>query len=415
MKRILIIIAVIIVLLGVGGGVYFFFFSQKTGLAVTPSTNNFPNSTDDTSTQVTPSNTQELGVPVSGAGTEVAPRLIRISDRPVAVGANALFVPGVVATSSRATTTGTTAYLVDPDVRISYIERESGNVYTFTAHGRTLTRTSNKTLPGIQDAQWQPDGSRAFVRFLEKTGTDEHVSTFALPSTGEGGYLLENNLEQAFVTGSSTLITLFTSANGSSATISNTLGTNIRTLFTSPLGALRLSSGGGLTVATTKAGAKRDGYAFVVDTKSGAFTRILGPLSGLTTSVSPSGRYVLYSFLDRGVLSLAVFDMTARSATRLPLATLPEKCAWSSDGNSLFCGVPTSLGGQYPDDWYQGSTLSSDRLWRIDMANRVATQLIDPKTVANVDIDVIAPAVDATSDVLIFTNKRDKTFWMYDL
>ena len=58
---------------------------------------------------------------------------------------------------------------------------------------------------------------------------------------------------------------------------------------------------------------------------------------------------------------------------------------------------------------------SSDRLWRIDVADRVATQLIDPKTAGNVDIDAVALSVDATTDVLVFTNKTDKTLWLYDL
>jgi pyruvate/2-oxoglutarate/acetoin dehydrogenase E1 component len=49
------------------------------------------------------------------------------------------------------------------------------------------------------------------------------------------------------------------------------------------------------------------------------------------------------------------------------------------------------------------------------MVSRVATQLIDPETVANVTIDAVALTVDKTNDVLIFTNKNDKTLWMYDL
>lgn len=416
MKKILIYVAAIIVLIGIGIAIYFFFFSKTSGVAISNPTT-FPSSGNDAGTNKNTIKSQELGVPVAGAGTEVAPRLIRISDVPVAVGAASVYVPGVIATSSPQSTTtpATTAYATDPDVRINYIERESGNVYTFMAHARTLTRISNKTLPGVIEAVWQGDGSQAFVRFLEKTGTDEHVSTYALPSNGEGGYLLENNLEQVIVTGSSTLITLLTTSGGSSATLSTTLGTNVRTLFNSVLSALHLTSNGVITVATTKASSLSDGYSFLVDPKSGSFTRILGPLRGLTTLISPSGRYVLYSYLDKGKLSLAVFDMVGHSATRLPLATLPEKCTWSLDSASVYCGVPTTLVGTYPEDWYQGVTQSSDRLWRIDLSNRVATQLIDPKTAGNVDIDAIGLSTDRAGDVLVFTNKRDKTLWMYDL
>lgn len=415
MKRVLIIIASIIVLVGIGVGIYLFFFAKTGGLALSP-TNSFPSSGDSVSSETAATRSQELGVAIANAGTEVAPRLIRISDAPVAVGASAVFVAGKVSTTTTSSTTpSTTAYTVDPDVRVSYIERESGNVYEFISHARTLTRTSNKTLPGIQEAVWAQDGSLAFARFLERIGVDERVSTFALPHTGEGGYLLQNNISQVLVTGSSTLITLAPTSDGSIATVSTLAGGSVSTLFTSAFSSLRLSVGKGLLLATTKAGVKSKGFAFTVDTKSGAFTRVLGPLSGLTTLVSPSGRYILYSYTDKKSVVLSVFDTALKSATRLPLSTVTEKCTWSSDSLSVFCGVPTTLVGTYPDDWYQGVVHSSDRLWRIDVADRVATQLIDPKTAGNVDIDAVGLSVDATTDILVFTNKTDKTLWLYDL
>lgn len=415
MKRALAIVGAIVILIGIGVGIYFFFFAQKGAVTSTPGTV-FPGSGADTTNTATVPQTQELGVPVAGAGTEVAPHLIRISDRPTAVGAVAVYVPGVIATPTlKATTTSTTAYTRDPDVRIEYIERESGNVYGFQAHGRTLTRLSNKTLPGVVEATWLPDGSQAYVRFLEKNGNEEHINTYALPANGEGGFFLEKDLSQVSVSGSSTLLTLLPSTNGSTATLSLPSGTNVRTLFASSLAALRVTLGGGTYIATTKASATTDGYAFLVDPKAGSFTRALGPLQSLTTLVSPSGNYLLYSYLERGKIALAVLDLTAHTATRLPLATLPEKCTWSSDSRSLFCGVPVSLSGTFPDDWYQGITQTTDRLWKIDLASRTATQLIDPKTAANIDIDAVGLSVDRTNDVLIFTNRRDKTFWMYDL
>ena len=82
--------------------------SKTSGLSVSD-TNTFPDSGADTASPVDASGgSQQLGVPVAGAGTEVAPRLIRISDTPVAVGASVYFMPGKVATTSVGTTTATT-------------------------------------------------------------------------------------------------------------------------------------------------------------------------------------------------------------------------------------------------------------------------------------------------------------------
>lgn len=413
MKRTLIYVAAGIVLLGIGVGVYLLFQGKSptltTGSASLPSSES-SGASGDTSQTVT----QALGVAVSGAGTEIAPRLIRITDRPVVVGSKAVFIPGVRVPQT-ASTTGTVAFSSDPEVRISYLERESGNVYTFTAHARTLTRISNKTLPGIQKALWTPDASLAFVQFLERAGDTENINTYALPSSGEGGYVLERNISSLLLTGSSTLVTLLSTTESSIASASSISGTNVRTLFTSPLSSIRLSSGGGTLIATTKASSKTKGYAFLVSAKDGSFTRMLGPLSGLTTLVSPSGRLVLYSYLDKGKVALAVFDTVSRTATRLPLSTLPEKCVWTSDSVSVYCGVPTNLGGNLPDDWYQGVLSTTDRIWRIDLADRVATQIIDLQTVGAGSIDAISLEIDTVSDVLVFTNRVDGTLWMYDL
>lgn len=416
MKRTLIFIALGIVLLGIGVGIYFYFFTGSPSLsgdpgALLPSSDTSPDGAPNS-----PTGAQELGVPLAGAGTEVAPRLIRISDIPVVPGSSALFFPGKKSAPTTSTsTTGTSAYSVDPDVRISYIEKESGNVFTFVAHARTLTRISNKTLPAIQSAVWSPDATLAFVQYLEKTGETEQISTYALPSNGDGGYMLEKNISALSVTGSSTLLTLVSSSNGSVASVSSTLGAGVRTLFTSALGSLRLTTGGGSVVATTKASSKSDGYAFLVTPKDGSFTRVVGPLAGLTTSLSPSGKYLLYSYQDRGKLTLAVFDMVKRTATRLPLVTLPEKCVWASDSRSLYCGVPISVVGTFPDDWYQGAVRTTDRIWEIDLQSRVATQIIDLETVGAGKIDAVSLAIDSISDVLVFTDRTSGLLWMYDL
>jgi hypothetical protein len=415
MRRILIISAAVILLLAIGVGVYFIFFANKATLT-TGQGGTFPSSANGTvdTAAGTPS-TQELGVPAPGAGTDIAPRLVRITDRPVALGSVAVYVPRQKVGTTTVTSSTTPVTYTDPDVRVEYIERESGNVYAYQAHGRTLTRLSNKTLPGIQEASWLSDGSLAYVRFLEKSGTDERVDTYALPANGANGYFLEQDLSQVLARATSTLVTLLSTTDGSSASLSTPSGTGLRTLFTTTLSSIRLAFSGTNYVVTTKGSAKADGYAFTVDSKTGSLTRALGPLQGLATLPSPLGKYLLYSYLDNGKLALAVLDLTTHVATRLPLATLPEKCVWTNDDSSLYCGVPTSMTGTLPDDWYQGVVSFSDRLWKIDLAGRVATLVIDPKQAGNIDVDAVGLALDATNDVLIFTNKRDNLLYAYDL
>lgn len=416
MKRILIIIASVIVFVGIGVGIYFYFFANKPALTVKPGGSTLPLGGG---ASIQPANTtvtsQDLGVPVQGAGTVVAPRLIRITDNRVALGSVAIYMPGRPASSSTVATGTPALPAVDPEVKVEYVERESGNIYAYTAHTRTLTRLTNKTLPGAQKASWLSDGSLAFVQFLEKNGADEHIDTYALPATGSDGYFLEQDLAQASALGTTTLLTLLPGTNGSTASLSTPSGTGIRTLFTSALSSLLVTFGNSTYIATTKGSSVTDGYAFSVDPASGTFTRALGPLPGLSTLLSPSGKLLLYNYNDAGKMTLGVLDLTTHTATRLPLATLSEKCAWSNDSLSLYCGIPTGYPGTLPDDWYQGTIAFSDRLWKIDLRSRVASLVIDPKQAGGVDVDAVGLTVDRTNDILVFMNRRDGTLWAYDL
>jgi hypothetical protein len=123
---------------------------------------------------------------------------------------------------------------------------------------------------------------------------------------------------------------------------------------------------------------------------------------------------VLFSYVYRGKVVLAVQDVSTRTVTQLPVATLAEKCTWTPSGRSLYCGVPTALSTDLPDVWHQGAQHFTDRLWSIDMETRLATLVVDPLAVAEVAIDMIALTVDSAEDALIFTNKTDGSLWAYD-
>ena len=124
---------------------------------------------------------------------------------------------------------------------------------------------------------------------------------------------------------------------------------------------------------------------------------------------------MLFSYVDRNRTYLQTIDLATRAVTALPVSTLAEKCVWAPGGRAVYCAVPTALAGNVPDDWYQGAQSFSDRLWRIDLDTRLATLVVDPGQVAEVAIDAVALSIDPSSDVLVFTNKKDGTLWVYDL
>lgn len=406
MRRALLIVASIIFLAGIGFGIYLFFFAKDSATLV--GTDGVPfGSADDVTGEQTP----DIGETPVPAGEEVAPRLIRITDNAVSYGMVAFTLPSRVVPSDTASGTPTT---LPGDTEIRYIDRASGNVYSYLVHERTLARIANRTLPGIQHASWLTDGSMAYVQFISKDAGSEQVETYALPSNGEGGFFLERGLGQVAVSGTSTLFTLLPSTTGSIGSVARTDGTSPRTLFTSPLSALIVHLSNGPYMASTKATSGLDGYALVLD-GAGVWSRMLGPLRGLSILPSPDGKKVLYTYLEGRTLRMSVLDRATNESISLPVATFSEKCVWTRDSLSLYCGVPKSLSGNLPDDWYQGALITVDRIWRIDLSDRVATLIIDPLEAGDALVDVTAPTLDGTEDVFVFRNKTDGSLWVYDL
>lgn len=421
-SRFFVVIAILLTLIGAGVAVYFFFFRGAPGLIVPQEGGEFGETPGE---YVPPGESGGEGeVPLGEldgeAGEEVAPNLVKITDGPVAFGAVALNfseevvvpVPGEPATSTATTTS------VMEDAEVRYIERESGNVYAYRINERTLTRLSNRTLPGVYEASWLPDGSLAYARFLsEDEGGGEHIETYALSSDmgEEGGYFLEPDLSEVVVSPASELLTLLPSTSGSIGTVATGDGLNPQTLFTSPLTSLRILPAGDDWAAFTKASAQVGGYGFLIDGTSGTFNRVLGPLRGLTALPSPSGNMMLYSYFSGNAVRTELMDMTTRTVTPIPLSALVEKCVWTSDETSVYCAVPNSLSGTLPDDWYQGAVQFTDRIWKIDIGARVAILIVDPSTVAEVSVDAVNLTLDPGSDALVFTNRRDGSLWAYDL
>lgn len=407
MRRVLIIVASIIFILGIGVAVWYFVIAPN-GASLSVSEGNQFGSADD----VPLGNEDSIGDDgPEPAGDEVAPRLIRITDSYVATGAVVVDLPSRVTEPTSSTTPTET---LPGDTEIRYVDRASGNIYAYRFHERTLERISNRTLPGIQEASWLSDGSMAFVRFLPNDSGEERVSTYALPANGEGGYSLEQGLSQVLTSGTTTVFTLLPSANGAVGTAVRPDGTNPRTVFSSVLANITVHLSNGPYMAHTKASNQLDGYGFTIGS-SGAFTRILGPLRGLSILPSPSGKFVLFSYVQDRTLRLSVYDTTTASTTALPLATLTEKCAWTPDSSAIYCGIPRTYTGSLPDDWYQGAVQFADRLWRIDMQDRVATLVIDPLTSGDSSIDMIGLSIDGKADVLTFKNKTDGSLWAYDI
>lgn len=404
MQRALTILAIVIVLTGIAGAVYYFYFFRhsatvtvsQSGGATLPSVGQ-ASTVGQQSTTTLPATSGATSGPVL-----VSPRLVEISSGPI--------VPGMVVVDTKLDVAGTSTVAV-----VTFINRQSGNVYSYTAGTNTLTRTSNKTVPGIQSAAWLPDGSRAFVRYL--TGTDfSIINTYALSSIGLSGFFLSQNLADIAVS-STSVLTLASGVNGSVASLSRTDGTRATSLFTSPLASLRVSfAGKGQYLAFTKPSGLLAGDAFLVDS-AGRFSRVAGPLNGIVALASPSGKWVLVSATSAGVMQMALINSATGENLPLPVATIADKCVWTANESVIYCGIPVdpTPNALYPDDWYQGAVHFTDRIWKIQVAGRYAELVLDFSKDTKGSLDTTALAINAKNSLLTFVNKNDGSLWSFSL
>lgn len=403
MQRTLIIAGSVIVILGLATFGYFYFFTGPSVEVAPDGTTTLPlagQTPTDNGGQGSTSGTPTITSP--GTPVTVTNRLVQISTGPV--------VPGAVVTDSKATA-ATSSPIV---ATATYIERQSGNVFTYRADTHTLTRINNKTLPGIQSAVWLPNAGVAFVRYLSG-GDFSTINTYALLATSSNGFFLPQNLSDIAVS-STNILTLASGVNGSIASLARTDGTKSATLFTTPLTSLRIAfAGKGKYLAFSKPSAALPGSAYLVDSL-GRFSRIAGPLPGLVALASPSGKWVLVSYTEGSAILLQLVNVSTGAVLSLPVSTIADKCVWTTDESSIYCGVPVSTpAASYPDDWYQGVIQFSDRIWNIHVADRYAQMVLDFSQVDKGSLDAIGLAVDPAKTVLIFMNKNDDSLWSYSL
>jgi hypothetical protein len=146
MQRILLIIAGIIVLLGILAGAYFLFFASRgPALIVDPPQDPFGGTGSGDAEPGGPD--EELPEP-GRAGVEVAPRLVKITDGPVARGAVAFPVELPLAPVGDATTSPGTV----PDTEVRYVSIPTSRPRASSRDSRTAPFREWRKRPGSPTA-----------------------------------------------------------------------------------------------------------------------------------------------------------------------------------------------------------------------------------------------------------------------
>jgi hypothetical protein len=457
------IITIVILLLIVAGGVYWYLFFYGKGNVVTPvvtgsrPSNGFTpfstapgttgggetttNNTNDNQNQTTSGTTTNSGTPI--------PSLRLLSNTPI----------GGYGASTTATTT-----------IVRWVDRGRGNV--FEAKGDTLeiATLSNTILPRMYSSVWNKNIT-AFIGSILTSNSDIPTTVYAqirlqatptpiptpnpkqktasstvatstnktasstdyLISTSEnaaaisnltpyelkGKNLPDNMIGYAVSPKGDKIFMMVKENKAGVGYIANFDGTSVVKILSTPLTQVNVEWPEETTIAiTTKGTANLSGFLYFINTKTGAWKKVLGPTPGLSTKVSKDAKFVLASATNKnGSISTNIYKIGTTTPLDTTITTLADKCIWGNFYKEVvYCAVPSQIETAiYPDDWYKGLVSFTDKIWQVNvLTNEVhlVTTIVDQ---SDRIIDVFNLGLDPKDDFLFFMNKNDLSFWSFDL
>ncbi len=299
---------------------------------------------------------------------------------------------------------------------IRYVSRSSGYVYEIEDGGVPLQIT-NIYIPNIYEAVFGDKNQTALLRFLRDD--NKTIATYSVPipplnpdgtRTQKPGTYLPDNIETVASSPDSTqLARLTTDAQGTALTFSTFVNSKISLLLRTTFREWLVSWQAPKTMyLQTKASAQALGYLYKLDTTEKKLRRVVGDVNGLTTSVSPSGTYVLYSQSGSSSFVTKLLNTKTNTTRTLNLAILPEKCTWLINEDLVCGGAQGTPSAQYPDDWYKGLVSFTDNIYRIYSATLTYDTLYEGGAQS---FDITALSVDEANRLVYFIDKTTGLLW----
>lgn len=317
-----------------------------------------------------------------------------------------------------------------------FVDSATGIVYD-KAVRKTEDKVAKTTtsIPKVYEASFDSTGNAIVMRYLKDSNIETYVAKLIFPKidpnmtkeekdkikktadvTGE--FLPEDVRTLAFTTDHKNMFFLNNAETGGSVGTTYNFATKAKKkIFTNPLSEwLSAYASDSKILLTTRASGEVSGYAYLLDVKSGALSKVLGGELGLTALPSPDGKKILYSEYKGGAVSTSIFDIAKSASYSVSPSTATDKCVWTKDSKKIYCAGPTRAKNfLYPDDWYKGKVSFEDALWVVDATNGSGNIVYDFMAKNKLSIDAINLTLDDNSNYISFVNKKDGTLWGFDL
>ncbi|MDQ5883502.1 MAG: hypothetical protein QG654_416 [Patescibacteria group bacterium] len=311
---------------------------------------------------------------------------------------------------------------------VRLVDRANGYVYDFpTRKDEKESLVSNTSIPKTYEAYFGSDKTKILMRYLKDGVVENIVSTIKKPEVlPTAGVRVVGTLETKLLSNKITFISPISSglkmfyltkeSYGADGVVYDFKTGQTKKIWTSKFSEWVPQAINENSISlTTRASGVYAGNSYILDVKNNSLKNIISNINGLTTNVSPDGKMVIYSSYENGSLKTLLLNINTGQISDFSPTTLPEKCIWTKDSKTVYCGGPSSVSpALYPDDWYKGETLFSDILWKVDVTTNTSKILLDGAKIPT-QIDITNPMVNDKQDYFIFTNKHDMNLYGIDL
>ncbi len=294
-----------------------------------------------------------------------------------------------------------------------YVEAGTGHIYDYDLKANTETRISPISIPEANLAVISPHGD--YVAILSGSTNQSEVVLVDLTDLNNptSTVLPYKITDFAFGFNNELLFTEVSYQNTEGKGYLPSTG-SVRRLFSIPFSVSRVlfsTSSNTPHYVYTKPSNNLPGYAYEI--RGVGIKRLPFAYYGLTM-IGQGDSLLVGNMVDNKHQTIH-YQKSTQLTNRLPINTLPEKCVFAKNNDqSLYCAANYTSDMAFGNDWYSGTTVADDKIWRLKLGGP-ATLLFDPEDEAGETLDIIKPHVSTDNKVLYFINKNDNTLWVYDL
>jgi len=300
-----------------------------------------------------------------------------------------------------------------PDA-VRYVQIGTGHIFEIDLETGEEERVSGTTVPGSQIAAFAGNGESVMIQSGYGAGASFTVGVIGT-STQD---ITTAQIFEPIVsfTGTQSGVFLYAAQTNNSVVGKSydpaTLVTS--TLFTVPFRDATIIWGSEATdthYAYPKTTALLE--SFLYEVQGNLLTRL--PIDGYGMSATGNNEFILFSKQTDEDYQSFTFNKETREIRPHTQTQIPEKCVFSTITlSSSFCAnTSINFTDLAPDTWYAGELTFQDSLYQTfnDVSRSIV--LVDSHDQTQQNIDMTHLSLGAQDAHLYFTNRNDRTLWMY--